>query len=333
MQPLIDLLHASIVRITPPGESGSGFFVAPQYILTCTHVVLGMQIGECVSIFWRAKEYSAQLESTIPAPYPDLALLHVKREEEDHPCVFFDEEVHVHDMLYSYGFPDGYPEGSPSDFVYEGLTGGQAPLLTFKAGEVRPGFSGSPLLNLRTGNVCGMIRLTRGEDTLMGGRAIPVSTILQHFPRLIEDQHLFHTRDRRWSQRRAEHVQHIGVEHTSQRAKAEQSGDPPKPTHIRVISTPSREGNKAMILFILDGTEHTLEYIRYDKIHHQILFLKEKQQELVRLVVPFATLKPLENQAAFQIDGIDGLLTFKMSAVLSIMNINVEIAGVEVFHN
>lgn len=108
---------------------------------------------------------------------------------------------------------------------------------------------------------------------------------------------------------------------------------PPKPTNIRVISTPSREGNKAIILFNLDGTEHALEYVRYDKIRHQILFLKEKQQELVRLVVPFATLKPVEKQAAFQIDGVDCLLIFKMSAVTSIMNIKVEVGGVEVFHN
>jgi nucleoside phosphorylase len=45
----------------------------------------------------------------------------------------------------------------------------------------------------------------------------------------------------------------------------------PEPTHIRVSSGPSREGNKGMILFMLKGIEHTLEYIRHDNIKDQIL--------------------------------------------------------------
>lgn len=112
-----------------------------------------------------------------------------------------------------------------------------------------------------------------------------------------------------------------------------QEGPKSTPTNIRVSSSPSREGNKATILFDLNGTEHTLEYIRSDEIVRQVIFLKERQQELVRLEVPFATLKPVEKQVAFQIDSVDGLLAFKMSAVTSIMNISVKVGGVEVFHN
>lgn len=207
MQPLIDLLHSCIVRITAPGESGAGFFITPHFLLTCAHVVHGVQHRTYIPVVWQTKEYSAQLERILPAPYPDLALLSVKEGVEGHPCVRLAEEIHLHDLLYSYGFPQGYPEGSPSDFVSEGLTGGQAPLLTFKGGEVRPGFSGSPLLNLRTGGVCGIIRLTRGQDTLMGGRAIPVSTILQHFPEIVEQQRQFHLRDRRWFRTQVEYLQ------------------------------------------------------------------------------------------------------------------------------
>ena len=101
-------------------------------------------------------------------------------------------------------------------------------------------------------------------------------------------------------------------------------------TNIRVTSTLSRD--KAMIVFVLDGTEHMLGYIRHERLFsNQIIFLKHKQQELVRLEVPFATLKSVEKHADFQIDGVGGLLTFKMTA--SIMNIKVEVGGVEVFHN
>ncbi len=120
--------------------------------------------------------------------------------------------------------------------------------------------------------------------------------------------------------------------HASNPAKPDRTGNPPKPTNIRVISTPSWKGNKAMILLVLDETEHTLEYVRHDHLFsNQIIFLKHKQQELVRLAVPFARLKSVEKHADFQIDGVGGLLTFKMTA--GIMNIKVEVGGVEAFHN
>lgn len=106
---------------------------------------------------------------------------------------------------------------------------------------------------------------------------------------------------------------------------------PSKPTQVRVTYQPSREGNKGTVIFVLNGTEHTLEYIRRDNITHQIFFLKRKQQELVRLVVPFATFKPLKKQVKFQIDGVDCLFTFKMSAITSIMSVKLEVGGEEVF--
>lgn len=104
-----------------------------------------------------------------------------------------------------------------------------------------------------------------------------------------------------------------------------------KPTNVRVTYQPSREGNKGTIIFILNGTEHTLEYIRKDNITHQIFFLKRKQQELVRLTVPVATWKPLKKCIEFQIDGVDCLFTFKMSTIPSLMSVKLEVGGEEVF--
>ena len=106
---------------------------------------------------------------------------------------------------------------------------------------------------------------------------------------------------------------------------------PLKPKNIRATYQPSREGNKGTIIFDLNGTEQTLEYTRYDKISHQIFFLKRKQQVLVSLVVPFATFKSIEKQEKFQIDGVDGLFIFKMSAFTSIMSVKVEVGDIEVF--
>ena len=105
----------------------------------------------------------------------------------------------------------------------------------------------------------------------------------------------------------------------------------PRPTNVRTTYQPSRDGNRGTIIVVLNGTEHTLEYMRRDNISHQIFFLKRKQQEIVRLVVPFATLKPIEKQVKFQIDSVDCLFSFKMSAFTSIMSVKLEIGGEEVF--
>jgi hypothetical protein len=108
--------------------------------------------------------------------------------------------------------------------------------------------------------------------------------------------------------------------------------DPPvKPTNIRTNYHASRNGNEGTIIFDLNGRQHTLEYLRRDNISHQIFSLTRERQELVRLVVPFATIKSLKKEAEFQIDGVKGLFTLKMAAITSIMSVKVEIAGEEVF--
>jgi nucleoside phosphorylase len=110
--------------------------------------------------------------------------------------------------------------------------------------------------------------------------------------------------------------------------------DTPLKPHIQKVKsiyTPSREGNRGIITFTLNGAQRTLVYTRHDNITHQIIVLEQGQQELVREIVPFATLKPLEKRLPFQIDRIDCLLTFKMSAITSIMSVKVEVGGIEVF--
>lgn len=72
-------------------------------------------------------------------------------------------------------------------------------LLTLAWSNVRPGFSGSPLLNLRTGAVCGVVKRTMGEDTLLGGRGVPIEHALEAFPSLQTWQKQFHTRDGQWA--------------------------------------------------------------------------------------------------------------------------------------
>jgi len=189
------LLRTCVVQVLTPGQqgNGTGFFVAPGRILTCSHVV-----GEAipsqtpVTILWRQQEYIASLlQRAAPTATelngPDLALLAVTI--ADHPYVSLSNTVSYNDDLYTYGYsymPDR-KEKAKADSVtlqYEGPTD-DGRLLKLKGGQVEPGVSGAPLLNFATGSVCGVIKSTRDDRADLGGRAVPVATVLEVFPELV----------------------------------------------------------------------------------------------------------------------------------------------------
>lgn len=96
----------------------------------------------------------------------------------------------------------------------------------------------------------------------------------------------------------------------------------------------SRDGNKGMVQFTLNGTMHTLNFLRKDNLFaNQVFSLKRGQQVVARLEMPFATFKAEEKSVAFKIDGVDCLFTVKMSAVTSIISVKLVVGGIEVFHN
>jgi hypothetical protein len=124
----------------------------------------------------------------------DLALLHVDVEKESHPpCVWLGTELGDRALVSLYGYPDELPEGSPSSGEFEGMASKDGiDLIQFKAGNVRPGHSGSPLLNEQTQKVCGVVRISRGRNQAMGGLAIPMVEVLKQFPELQDINTAFH---------------------------------------------------------------------------------------------------------------------------------------------
>jgi WD40 repeat protein len=200
-QRLYELLRQCTVRVTVTGKigHGTGFFVAPGLILTCAHVIKAVRSEAtlAIEVFWREQSYLAQTLRYVADA--DLALLQV--DLIDHPCVFLQEEATPFDTLYSYGYSDDYPSGDPATFVLEGKGGERREQLKFKTGQVRPGLSGAPLLNTRTGYVCGIIQLTRDRNNDLGGRAISVATMFRLFSSEVEAKHQqFHLLDRRWTE-------------------------------------------------------------------------------------------------------------------------------------
>lgn len=203
MSQLENLLQQCTVKLTLPGRMGwgTGFFVAPEWILTCAHVVQEAK-GEPVQVRWQKQENWAEavVERSLPNPY-DLALLRVTIPiDANPPCVYLDVAIQSRDLLFLFGYPDqDFANGCPVTLSCEGLTGDEPALIKFALGQVRPGMSGAPLLNQRTGKVCGMVKFTRDRSFDLGGGAIPTRVILEQLPQLREFQQQFHQRDRRWS--------------------------------------------------------------------------------------------------------------------------------------
>ena len=130
-----------------------------------------------------------------------MALLRV--ELAGHPCVLLHEAYTLGDEMLAFGYPLGSTTGDPVTLVSEDWQRDQGaspdqPHVKLKQGQVQPGLSGGPLLNRRTGGVCGVVRLTRDRTSDLGGRAIPTSLVLDRYDFLIELQKAFHSRDRTW---------------------------------------------------------------------------------------------------------------------------------------
>jgi HEAT repeat protein len=200
-QDLENLLQQCTVKLTLGKSWGTGFFVAPGFILTCAHVVREAADLQ-VTVFYPARQQP--LSAIVKAKADDgktldLALVELSEPLSDHPCVLLDEEpVAIGQALYSYGYLKSYVNAAPVRPVNEGLTGDTPPLLKLQGAQIEKGISGAALLNLKSGKVCGMVKETRDAGFDLGGGAIPTRVILEQFPELRSLQQAFHGRDRRW---------------------------------------------------------------------------------------------------------------------------------------
>ncbi|MGK7933452.1 MAG: trypsin-like peptidase domain-containing protein [Microcystaceae cyanobacterium] len=174
-------LNKYTVKISYEGGQkhlGSGFFVSPRLILTCAHVCLKHK-DKVFKIYYQGQAIESQINlkyCSDDIEKLDVALLEIENNSLEFPFVLLDKSVEVGHKLYSFGYPDNYAIGDVGTFEYIGIDGDG--LFKFKEGNVRPGMSGSSLLNLTTKRVCGMIVFTLDRGKVWGGRGIPTRTIL-----------------------------------------------------------------------------------------------------------------------------------------------------------
>lgn len=203
-QRLDELLQHCTVKLKVPGEGGwgSGFCVAPGLILTCAHVVKGLEQDDKVQV--GGYDGTSLPDATLlqkKLPDYDLALLQMSPPPSVDilPCVYLDPAFEPFSRFYTFGYADHFPDGASVTSECEGIAFEQGKsLILFKSGQIRPGISGSALLNWTTGQVCGIVKFTRDRSTDLGGGAIPVQVILEQFPQLKELQQEFHKQDNRW---------------------------------------------------------------------------------------------------------------------------------------
>ncbi|SEC56389.1 Trypsin-like peptidase domain-containing protein [Streptomyces sp. 2131.1] len=206
---LMDLVQDATVRIhrPPPGYAqdgpggdflGSGFFVAPSWVLTCAHVAMRGEDG-VVGVWFKADRYSTELTevpgkvvAALPGtrppgpggwPAPDLALIQLQRPVE-HPCVYVTERSEA--MLRSrevrcVGWAPGQGGGLQNRSGVcavkgsYGASGDAEQVVRLDGDWVELGMSGGPLVDLVRGEVVGVIKSRL--DGHQGGTAVGIERL------------------------------------------------------------------------------------------------------------------------------------------------------------
>lgn len=197
-------------------RQGSGFFVAPGFVLSCAHVA--GERGDRLRIRWRDREHEAVVRAASEAPggvggvmwpYPDLAVLEVIDPPADHPCVLLDGQrpwdgttVTVAGFTSLLEHHAAAPRRARLTVVGDSFYQ-QGPLLELGGHEINPGLSGGAVLSHVSGGVCAVVKATRQEDTAMGGYATPVEALRLLDPgvyaRVMTAHDRFHEADSRWT--------------------------------------------------------------------------------------------------------------------------------------
>ncbi|MEU9314415.1 trypsin-like peptidase domain-containing protein [Streptomyces sp. NPDC048295] len=203
---LMSLVKDATVRIhrpepgyAPEGSDGdflgSGFFIAPSWVLTCAHVAMEGRGRQVDVVYKTARDGDAlRVGGTVRAalpeqrpgtggwPAPDLALIQLLRPVE-HPCVYLSERSTGMNRgaYYFAGWADGGGgalkrlgrECRVVGTVDDWSDGDEQVLI--EASQLYAGMSGGPVVDLARGEVVGVLK-SRSTDT-NGGTAIGVERL------------------------------------------------------------------------------------------------------------------------------------------------------------
>ncbi|MFI9242933.1 trypsin-like peptidase domain-containing protein [Streptomyces sp. NPDC053086] len=202
------MVRPSLARIGAPGDGyatdrdsywGSGFFIAPGWLLTCAHVVGKGGAAVCrgesaLSVTWQERTAVGAWEprsgtgtavvvvprpegagpARDPWPFPDLALVRVTGADQVRCLWLGDREAGPRTSLGLYGWSVQTGELGIRHGTGE-LAGSDARALLLAGSLPIGGLSGGPVLDLRQGAVIGVIKGRRREE----GVAVPVTALYE----------------------------------------------------------------------------------------------------------------------------------------------------------
>lgn len=200
---LANLLREITVKVVEP-TLGTAFWVNANQLLTCFHVIRpsGSSLDEPIVVTWNGLEVRAAV--SLAEETSDLAILDILTTGlPTHPHALMSGLAAPGDQLYTFGYTHDYPNGEPATPELEGISG-KPVLMKLKGAQISPGMSGAPLLNLRTGAVCGVIRRTRDRHSDLGGRAIPMHVVFDHFDFLDGQQSALQLAETDWEKQISE---------------------------------------------------------------------------------------------------------------------------------
>ncbi|MFF6861693.1 VMAP-C domain-containing protein [Streptomyces ardesiacus] len=182
------LVMAATVRIHRPDAGyaldepgtflGSGYFVAPSWVLTCAHVASGGEGGEVVVVYEPApgrgmSAVPGHVAAALPEgagsvpggwPAPDLALVRLS-EPVDHECVYLSERPAAYfgegTVLYAgWTVVDGHLRMLDGTLTVEGTIGGWTTDVQMRLGnnDLPDGVSGGPVIDPERGEVIGVLK-------------------------------------------------------------------------------------------------------------------------------------------------------------------------------
>ncbi|MFC8506059.1 trypsin-like peptidase domain-containing protein [Streptomyces sp. NPDC057411] len=191
------LVRPALVRIAAPGGGydphgdpywGTGFFIAPGWVLTCAHVVAkgGSAVWRdepAVGISWEGGETTGRVVLAKPRPatpeapptrwdFPDLALVHVP-DALDVACVRLSERPPTTPTpisLHGWSHQTGEVRVRDAEGEAHAIEGGA---LLLRGSLPVEGVSGGPVVDLRRGAVIGLNK-GRGRDE---GAAVPLTAL------------------------------------------------------------------------------------------------------------------------------------------------------------
>lgn len=182
MRDLERLAEQCVVRVASGSGFGSGFWVAPNLVLTCAHVASAGTVEVlsggrvCPGRVVKA-EPAGGLKSDELWPLPDLALIEVA-DPGEHPCVWLnDAEVDTGGRLQVLGLSEIWSSPPQPDSALGHCGGRAAAAWRFVGDAIEPGMSGGPVISLGTWAVCGVVKASRRPGTDMGGLVTPLSVI------------------------------------------------------------------------------------------------------------------------------------------------------------